>query len=85
MFEDLDVVSVGEQILRFFAEFVDLLRLAQVLKEGFLVLVVLKLLDQLLDLVLTCCVLLLESRKRYSRNSVIHDVVAGFTVTLRIA
>ena len=50
-FEDLGVVHVGDQILRLFAELVDLIRLAQVLKEGFLVLVVLKLLDQLLDLV----------------------------------
>ena len=58
-FEDLGVVQVGDQILRFFAEFVDLLRLAQVLKEGFLMLVVLELLDQLLDLVfsrvVSCC------------------------------
>ena len=42
-FEDLGVVHVGDQILRFFAERVDLRRLAQVLKEGFLVLVVLEL------------------------------------------
>ena len=49
------VVHVGDQILRFFALRVDFLRLAQVLKEGFLVLVVLELLDQLLDLVPTCC------------------------------
>ena len=56
--EDLGVVHFGDQILRFFAELVDLLRLAQVLKEGFLVLVVLELFDQLLDLVLTSCILL---------------------------
>ena len=31
-FEDLGVVQVGDQVLRFFAELVDLLRLAQVLK-----------------------------------------------------
>ena len=36
-FEDLGVVHVGDQILRLLAELVDLLRLAQVLKEGFLV------------------------------------------------
>ena len=58
-FEDLGVVHVGDHVLRFFTELVDLLRLAQVLKEGFLVLVVLELLDQLLDLVLSrvvsCC------------------------------
>ena len=34
--EDLGVVHVGDEILRFFAELVDLLRLSQVLKEGFL-------------------------------------------------
>ena len=43
------------------------------------------LLDQLLDLVLASCTLLLDCRKRYSRNSVIHDVARSFTVTLRIA
>ena len=36
---------------------------------------VLELLDQLLDLVLACCILLLDCRKRYSRYSVIHCVV----------
>ena len=30
-FEDLSVVHVGDQVLRFFAELVDLLRLSQVL------------------------------------------------------
>ena len=41
-FEDLSVVHVGDQILRLFAELVDLLRLAQVLKaspEGMILLV----------------------------------------------
>ena len=67
-FEDLGIVHVGDQILRFFAELVDLLRLSQVLKERFLKLVVLEQLDQLLNLVLTCCFLLLDCRKRYSRK-----------------
>ena len=62
-FEDLGVVQVGNQILRFFAELVDRLLLAQVLKEWFLMFVVLELLDQLLDLVLECCILLLDCRK----------------------
>ena len=53
-FEDLSVVPVGDQFLRFLVELVDILRLAQVLKRGFLMLVVLELLDQLLDLVFTC-------------------------------
>ena len=59
-FEDLGVVHVGDQIMRFSAELVDLVRLAEVLKEGFLKFVVLELLDQLLDLVLACCILLLD-------------------------
>ena len=54
--EDLGGAHVGDQILR----------LAQVLKEGFLVLVVLELLDQLLDLVFTCCILLFNCRKWYA-------------------
>ena len=61
--EDLGVGRVGEQFLRFFAELVDLLRLAQVLKEGFLVLVVPELFAQLLDLVLAICILLFNCRK----------------------
>ena len=76
-FEDLGVVHVGDQVLRFFAELVDLLRLAQVLKEGFLVLVVLELLDQLLDFVLAYCILLLDCRKRNSSYSVIHGVATS--------
>ena len=81
--EDLGVVHVGDQILRFFAELVDLLRLAQVLKEGFVVLVALGLFDQLLDLVLAICILLFDCRKGYARNSVVNGVVPGFPVTLQ--
>ena len=83
-FEDLSVVQVGDQILRFSAELVDLLRLAQFLKEGSLMFVGLELLDQLLHLVLACCILLLDCRKRYSRSSVTHGVVTDFPVTFRI-
>ena len=60
-------------------------RLAQILKIWFLMLWVLELLDQLLDFVLACCILLLDCRKRYSRYSVIHSFVTSFTVTFRIA
>ena len=81
--EDLGVVHVGDQILRFFAELVDLLRLAQVSKEGFLVLMVLELFDQLLDLVLAISILLFDYRKEYVTNSVVSGVVPGFPVTLR--
>ena len=45
-FEDLGVVQVGDQVLRFFAELVDLLRLAQILNQWFFMFVVLELLDQ---------------------------------------
>ena len=78
-FEDLSVVHVVD-----LAELVDLQRLAQVLKERFLMLVDLELFDQLLDFVLAYCILLLDCRKRHSRNSVIHSVVTDFPVTLRM-
>ena len=44
---------------------------------------VLKLFDQLLDLVLAIGILLFDYRKGYARNSVVNDVVPGFPVTLR--
>ena len=47
--------------------------------------VVLELLDQSFDLVLACCILLLDCRKRYSRYSVVHCVVTDFYVTFRTA
>ena len=74
----ISVLSVGDQVLRFFAELVDFLRQTQILKEGFLVVVGLELLDQLLDLVITCSILLFDCRKRYSGNSVVHGVATGF-------
>ena len=43
-------------------------------------LVVLELLDQPLDFVLACCILVLDCTKRYSSCSVIHSVVTDFTV-----
>ena len=46
--------------------------------------VVLELLDQLVDLVLTCCILLFNCRKWYAKNSVVNFVLPGFTVTLRV-
>ena len=47
--EDLCVVRVSDEILRFIAELVDLLPLLEVLKEGFFVRVALELLNQLVD------------------------------------
>ena len=82
-FDDLRVVHVGDQILRFFAELIDLLRLAQVLKEGFLVRVALELLEQLFDFVSTMCTLQFDCEKVYARNSVVNGVVSGFPGTLR--
>ena len=84
-FEDLCVVHFGDQFMRFFAELVDPLRMAQVLKEGFLARVVLELLDQHLDLVFTCCILLFYCRKWYAKSSVVNGIVRSFSVTLRIA
>ena len=55
-FEDLGVVHVGDQVLRFFAELVNLLRLFQILDERIFILVVLELLDQPLDFVLAFCI-----------------------------
>ena len=69
-FEDLGVVHVGDQVLRFFAELVDLIRLSQILNERILILVVLEL-DQPLDFVFACCILRLDCRKRYSSYSVV--------------
>ena len=82
--EDLGVVHVGDQIFRFFAELVDLLRLAQVLKEGFLVLVALELFDQLLDLVLAMLYPAARlSESGIAKNYVVNSVVRSFPVTLR--
>ena len=72
-FEDLGVVHVGDQVLRFLAELVELIRLSQILNERFFILVVLELLDQPLGFVLAYCILRLDCRKRYSSYSVIHD------------
>ena len=59
LFKDLGVVQAGDQVLRFFAELVDLLRL----NEWFLMFVVLELLDQPFDFVLACCILRFDCRK----------------------
>ena len=75
--EDIGVVHVSDDLLRFLAELVDLLRLFEVLKEGFFVRVVLEFLDQLFDIVFTMCILLFNCRERYTRNSVIHGVAPG--------
>ena len=83
-FEDLGVVHVGDQVLRFFAERVDLLRLFQILNEQIFILVVLELLDQPLDVVLAYCILRLDCRKRCSGYSLVHGAVTGFTVTVRV-
>ena len=52
-FEDLCVVQIGKLLLRFFAEPVDILRLAEVYKELLFMLMFFEHLDQLLDLCLS--------------------------------
>ena len=59
-FEDLNAVHVGDELLRFLAEVVDLQRLFQLLKEGFLVRVAVELLNQLFDLFFAICILLFD-------------------------
>ena len=56
----------------------------EILKEGFFVLVVLEILDQLFDFFLTMCILLFNCRKRYTRTSVIHGVAHRFPRTFLI-
>ena len=63
-FEDLGAVHVGDQVFRFLAELVSLLRLSQILNGRIFVLVVLELLDQPLDFVLAYCILRIECRKK---------------------
>ena len=83
MFEDLRVVvHVGDELLRFLAEIVEVFRLLEVLKEGFLVRLVLELLNQLLDFVFAICILFFNYRTKYTKNSVIHGVVPCLTGTL---
>ena len=72
MLKDLCVVHVSDEIMRFLAELVDLLRLLEILKEGLFVRVVLELLDQLFDFVITMCILLFNCRKTYTKNCAIH-------------
>ena len=81
-FEDLSVVHVGDQLLRLFAELVDLLRLVQVLQERFLMRVALELLNQPFDFVFAS-VLLSDCRKEYARYSAVKVVVRGFPGALR--
>ena len=79
--EDLRIVHVGDQVLRHFAELVQLVDLFQVLQERLLVRVVLELLNQLLDRFSAIRVLLLECTLRDARKSLIDVVAAGFAVT----
>ena len=80
MLEDLRVVHVGDQLLRFLAEHVNFVRLFQVLQERLLVRVTLELLNQLLDRHCAICVLLLDYGKRNARNPVVNVSATGFSV-----
>ena len=86
-FEDLAVVQIGDQVLRFRAELVDLLRLAQIFPEWMNDSSCLWFSNFSINLftVFACCILRLDCGKRYSRYSVIHGVATGFSVTFRIA
>ena len=68
--------KISDQILRFFAELVDLLRLAHVLIGWFFMFVVTKLFGQPLDFVLTC---FSTCRKWSAKNSEVKSVVPGFS------
>ena len=81
-FENLTVVHVGNQLLRLFAEHIDLLRLVQVLQERFLIRVALELLNQLFDFVFAIYVLLFDCRKAYAGYSVV-NVAPCFPGALR--
>ena len=64
---------------------IDLLRLFDVLKDGFFVRVALELLNQLFDCVSAIRVLLFECRMGYAGYSVVNVVAPGFPGTLRCA
>ena len=81
--EDLGVAHADDQILRFFAKLVDILRLANFLKERFIELTVPEIFDKHLDIVLAICILLFDYRKKYAKNSVVNGVVPSFPVALR--
>ena len=55
-------IHVGDQLLRLFAEHINLFGLIQVLHEKFLVRVTIELLNQLFDCFSATCVLLLDCR-----------------------
>ena len=75
-FEDLRVVQVSDQVLRFFAELVDLLRLAQILNEWFCMSVVLEFLDQPFD---SCsCVLYSAARLQKEALHLFCDPRCGY-------
>ena len=83
--EDLGIAHVGDQLLRLFAERVNLLSLIQVLQEELLVRVILELLNQLCDCFFAIHVLLMDSRMRYAWDSLVNVAAAGFSVTSRYA
>ena len=82
-FEDLGVVQVGDQVLRFLNLLIFCVWLKPLMNDS-LCLWFSNFSINLLT-VLAYCILRLDCRKRYPRNSVIHGVVTSFPVTFRIA
>ena len=80
MLEDLRVAHVGDQLLRLFAERINLFGLVQVLQEKLIVREILELFD-----FFVIRVLLLDCRMRYAWYSIVNVAAAGFSVTSRCA
>ena len=83
--EYLRIAHVGDQLLRLFAERIDLFSLIQVLQEKLFVRVFLELLNELFDCFSAIRVVLLDCRMRYAWYSIVDVAAAGFSVTSRYA
>ena len=79
--KDLGIANAGDQLLRLFAELLNLHRLIQVLQDRLLIRVVLELLNQRFDLFFAIRVLLLDCRMRYARYSKVNVAATSFTAT----
>ena len=82
---DLGIAHVGDQLLRLFAELVNLLSLFQVLQERLLVRMMIEQLNELFDRFFAIRVLLLDCRMRYAWYSMVNVAAGGFSVTSRYA
>ena len=82
--EDLRVAHVGDQLLRLFAELMNLFGLIQVLQERLLVRVILELLNQLFNRFFAIRVLLLDCRMECAWYSIVNVAAAGFPTNFPI-